>query len=191
LETVKPPDETKTPETNTNDDYEWDKNILEIAQKEIGTGENPPGSNKTKYGEWYDYKLNAYKGIPWSALFVSWVYKQAGVPIGNDGRGFASFEQMLKYCQQKKLVVSEPSPGDIFIMSIGNNKASAPTAERYTGGIFQGWTRVPNRFSTIEGNIALGDNKAGTVGSGTRSSKGQKVYFIHLRPAIKKGATAN
>ena len=42
------------------------KEIIQRAAAEEGTTENPPNSNKTKYGEWYG--LN---GVPWCAIFVS------------------------------------------------------------------------------------------------------------------------
>jgi hypothetical protein len=190
-DTIKPSPVKEEPPPVKQETYDLGETILELAAKEIDTGENPPGSNKTKYGEWYDYKLNASTGIPWSALFVSWVYKHAGVPIGNDGRGFASYTLMLNYCKQKNWLTTEPVPGDIFIMSLNSqpsdDKKAKTKADNYTGGIFTGWTRKANQFTTIEGNISIGKDPKGTVGRGTRNSKDQTTYFIHI-PAVKKAA---
>jgi len=47
--------------------------MLEIARSQLGLGENPPGSNYTKYGAWYG--LN---GMAWCAMFMSWCANQAG-----------------------------------------------------------------------------------------------------------------
>lgn len=48
--------------------------VLDIARREIGTRENPPGSNDVKYTRWYPMV-----GQPWCDMFVSWVLDQAGM----------------------------------------------------------------------------------------------------------------
>lgn len=48
--------------------------VLKIASEEIGTGENPRGSNMTKYGAAY-----GMNGVSWCAQFVWWVMNKAGV----------------------------------------------------------------------------------------------------------------
>ncbi|WP_344311174.1 CHAP domain-containing protein [Fodinicola feengrottensis] len=45
--------------------------IVSIANSELGIGENPPGSNCTKYGPCE----------AWCALFATWVWRQAGISI--------------------------------------------------------------------------------------------------------------
>ena len=50
--------------------------IVDLAFKEVGVVEYPKNSNKTKYGEWF-----GYNGVAWCAIFVSWVYSQAGFPL--------------------------------------------------------------------------------------------------------------
>ena len=52
--------------------------IVETAIAEVGYTENPPNSNRTKYGEWF-----GFDGVPWCGMFVSWVYAKAGYPLGN------------------------------------------------------------------------------------------------------------
>jgi hypothetical protein len=44
--------------------------IVRIAQSQLGTGENPPGTNCNPYGPC----------VQWCSLFVAWVWKKAGVP---------------------------------------------------------------------------------------------------------------
>lgn len=151
------------------------KRIVSIAQKEMGTGETPPGSNKTKYGEWFNPKLNA-TGFGWSAVFVSWVYDQAGLPlyVAEAEKGFGSFVNILQVTQSRNLLTNDPQPGDIFIMDRVTNS--------YHGGIFVKWIdKAAGTFETVEGNIAQGASKNGEVGRGVRSNKGQKVYFVHFR----------
>lgn len=162
---------TKPPTSNRLGDA-----IIKIAQAEVGTIETPPGSNKTKYGEWYDAKLNATGTMGWSAVFVAWVYYQAGRPIDieQSGKGFASFTRLLQYAQTNKLVTNDPQPGDVFIIARAANGG-------YSGGIFVQWKdQASGTFSTIEGNIAAEGSVNGYVGRGERSIKTQKVYFVHL-----------
>ncbi|HEU5105178.1 MAG TPA: CHAP domain-containing protein [Solirubrobacterales bacterium] len=45
--------------------------IVRIARSQLGTGETPPGSNCNPYGPC----------VQWCGLFVSWVWKRAGVPM--------------------------------------------------------------------------------------------------------------
>lgn len=54
--------------------------IVELAINQIGHKEDPPDSNKTMYGEWF-----GMNGVPWCAIFVSWVYAHANNPRGNIG----------------------------------------------------------------------------------------------------------
>lgn len=48
-----------------------------LALKEVGTKENPPRSNRTKYGKWY-----GLDGFPWCAQFDCWIYYQTCTQLG-------------------------------------------------------------------------------------------------------------
>lgn len=52
------------------------KRALRLAASQIGYTETPPGSNHTKYGEWYGMDLE-----PWCAIFDSWVLSHVGRPF--------------------------------------------------------------------------------------------------------------
>ena len=45
--------------------------LISLARTQLGVGENPPGSNYTKYGKWY-----GLDGTAWCAMFVSWCANQ-------------------------------------------------------------------------------------------------------------------
>ncbi|GAA4660276.1 CHAP domain-containing protein [Kineococcus glutinatus] len=47
--------------------------VLDVARGELGYAEDPPGSNRTRYGAWY-----GMDGQPWCAMFVSWCAARAG-----------------------------------------------------------------------------------------------------------------
>jgi hypothetical protein len=52
--------------------------VIAVAHSQIGITESPAGSNNQKYGAWYHLQ-----GQPWCAIFVSWVFNQAGHPLPN------------------------------------------------------------------------------------------------------------
>jgi hypothetical protein len=45
--------------------------VLNLARHEIGPKENPPDSNRTKYGTWY-----GWQGVLWCDIFQSWLFGQ-------------------------------------------------------------------------------------------------------------------
>lgn len=45
------------------------------ATSQLGTAENPLGSNRTIYGEWY-----GHNGVAWCAIFISWVMAHIDKP---------------------------------------------------------------------------------------------------------------
>jgi len=58
--------------------------VLQVAMRQLGQKENPPGSNKSKYGNWY-----GMDGA-WCAMFVSYCFHQAGMPLPiTNKKGFA------------------------------------------------------------------------------------------------------
>ena len=50
------------------------QDLLNVARRELGTAENPPGSNDVKYTRWA-----GMVGQPWCDIFVSWCIDQAGM----------------------------------------------------------------------------------------------------------------
>lgn len=143
--------------------------IVEIAENEIGYTEEPPDSNRTKYGKWFG--LN---GLPWCGIFVSWVYNQAGQPLGNIGfkKGFAGCQTAVAYFKKQGKVVSEPTEGDIVFYDWNGDGRYDHT------GIFVKRLEIDsNYFIAIEGNTAVGNNSnGGSVMRRTRRNR--NVLFV-------------
>ena len=57
------------------------KQILTIAQAELGTMEIPANSNNVKYNTWYYGKAVSGSAYPWCMAFVQWVFNQAGMKL--------------------------------------------------------------------------------------------------------------
>lgn len=91
--------------------------FLSVAAAEIGTTENPIGSNNQKYGEWF-----GMNGVAWCAIFVSWCANKAGVSnVVPDS--FSSVSQFQSWYSNKGLYRKKdsytPKAGDIMIQKSG------------------------------------------------------------------------
>ena len=125
--------------------------VVAVAEKELGYVETPAGSNRTKYGKWF-----GVDGVAWCAMFVSWCYDKAGLPLGNIGytKGFAGCQSAHKYFSKNGLLVTDPQPGDIVLFDWNGDGRYDHT------GIFVK-KLSPTTFETIEGNTAIGNDSNG------------------------------
>lgn len=143
--------------------------IIEIAMKEVGTTENPPNSNKTKYGAWF-----GFDGVAWCAMFVSWCYAMADFALPQIGfkKGFAGCQTGYDYFRRMGWITNTPIPGDIVLFDWNGDKRYDHT------GIFVEWiTNIS--FTTIEGNTAIGnDSNGGQVM--VRERQKSKAIFVHV-----------
>lgn len=144
------------------------KKVVEVALKEVGYKETPTNSNKTKYGKWF-----GLDGVAWCGIFVSWVYNQSGVSLGNIGftKGYAGCQSAVAHFIKTKEVTKNPQIGDIVFFDWNLDGRYDHT------GIFNGWID-DKTFSTIEGNTSLtNQSNGGEVMKRKRNNKG--VIFVH------------
>jgi hypothetical protein len=92
--------------------------MVAIAQAELGQTEQPPGSNDSP--RIADYRTaTAGSGIgPWCNYFVSWVAKQAGAPLGEQGQGFGAVAATWDWAQRTGRAIpatQAPQPGDLIV----------------------------------------------------------------------------
>ena len=129
------------------------KAIIDIASSQNGIKESPSASNKTKYGVWYG--LNGQK---WCAIFVSWVYNEAGSPLGfiETSKGYQSCQGGYNFWKSKGQLTAEPQAGDIALFDWDGNGHCDHT------GIFESWKDAAKTvFFSWEGNTAVGNNSDG------------------------------
>lgn len=124
--------------------------IADIAKWKLGYKE-VGSNNDNDFGKWYG--LN---NQPWCAMFVSWVYAQAGLsPLvsAQTKKGFASCDAGLKYfVKQNKIVpVGQAKAGDIVFFQFDKD------AEPDHVGIVTD-NDGKKYLWTVEGNTS-GDNK--------------------------------
>ena len=94
--------------------------IVASALPEVGVAEQPPGSNESPRIAEYRTAMEGAPGPgPWCAYFTSWVARQAGVPLGNNGEGFASVDALYAWAQSAGKAIpagsGPPQPGDMII----------------------------------------------------------------------------
>jgi hypothetical protein len=92
--------------------------MVALAQAELGQTEQPPGSNDSPRIAEYR-TATAGSGIgPWCNYFVSWVAKQAGAPLGEQGQGFGAVAATWDWAQRTGRAIpptQPPQPGDLIV----------------------------------------------------------------------------
>lgn len=143
--------------------------IVEIATNQIGNGEVPLNSNKTKYGKWF-----GLDGVAWCGIFVSWCYAMAGKPLGKIGftKGFAGCQTAVAHFKKTNQITNNPVEGDIVFFDWNGDGRFDHV------GIFVKWNNN-GTFETIEGNTSLtNQSNGGLVMARTRKYK--NVLFVHI-----------
>jgi cell wall-associated NlpC family hydrolase len=153
--------------------------VVIVAQQELGNVETPV--NKTKYGKWY-----GLDGQPWCAIFVSWVYAQAGLSksvAASNKKGFASCDAGLKwFAKHGKLVpIGEAQEGDIAFFQFDND------AQPDHVGIVVKNNKKLKRLVCIEGNTAGDTRGSQSNGGGVYEKKRPySVVMAVARPSKEK-----
>ena len=89
--------------------------ILEIARSQIGTKESPANSDNVKYNTAY-YGREVSGKYPWCAVFVWWVFREAGASdlyYGGDKTAYCP--TLMSF--HKKQKVTDYRPGDIVFFN--------------------------------------------------------------------------
>lgn len=148
--------------------------ILKTAIAELGMVENPLNSNLQKYGEWYG--LNGYA---WCAMFVSWVFSHAGLPLPHidTDNGMSYCPSAINYFKRENQVTYKPVAGDIVFYDWEGDKRFD-----HTGIFLQERASTPDTFIAIEGNTALGNDSNG--GQVMLRIRNYKTVHIFVHPLV-------
>lgn len=145
--------------------------IINLAKSQIGYTEVP--NNKTMYGEWY-----GLDGAPWCAMFVSWVFNQAGESkrvAASGAKGFASCDAGLKwFARRNKLVpIGQAQPGDIAFFQFDDD-----AQPDHVGIIVK---NTGKQLICIEGNTS--PNKSGSQSNGGGVYRKKRPYSVIMAVA--------
>jgi hypothetical protein len=95
--------------------------IVAIAESQLGQTEQPPGSNESPaIAQYRSASAGAIPGAPWCAYFASWVARQAGEPIGEQGQGAGAVSEVWSWAQSAGRAIPNgpgvvPQPGDLIV----------------------------------------------------------------------------
>lgn len=137
--------------------------ILNIAAQQVGYTENPPNSNRTKYGAWY-----GLDGQPWCMMFVQWCFAKAGEPLPYKTASCSALERWYR-AKRPLAVHSLPEPGDIVIYDFGHT-GIVESAQKAT-------------ITAIEGNTSPGVSGSQNNGGGVyRRVRSISTVTAFIRP---------
>jgi len=153
--------------------------LIEIAKAELGYQEGP--NNDTKYGKWYGLNFQ-----PWCAMFISWVFDQAGevkAVAASGKKGFASCAAGLAwFSKRNKLVpIGQAKAGDIAFFQFDDD------AQPDHVGIVVKNDKLTKTLVCIEGNTS--GNKQGSQANGDgvyRKKRPYKYVMAVARPIKEK-----
>ena len=151
--------------------------LIEIERADLKYTENPPGSNKTKFGEWY-----GINGVPWCVQAQAYWFEKAGeFKAFMGGEKTASCGQLLAWHKAHGNVVDKANiqVGDLLILNFSGTQETQHIG-LVVDTLKHGW------YQTVEGNTSPGaegsQNNGGCVALKTRSVN-QVVAVI--RPQYK------
>lgn len=123
--------------------------LISVATGQLGYKEQPAGSNRTKYGEWY-----GMNGQPWCAIFISWCAAQIGATdlLGGKFAYTPSWANWFKSHGQWLDREEKPQPGDLVFFHNSSRICHVGIVTRRNGTV---------SVSTIEGNTSAGSNANG------------------------------
>lgn len=165
------------------------QDVLETAGAEVGYSRYADPQAGTKYGRWYAAMGGSYyaeNGVPYCAMFVSWVLDQAGVPCA--GLPGAYCPDMLEAARSAGATVAlaDAEPGDLIYYDWNGDGESDHVGIVVTnhGGA---------NFETIEGNTSGGATGSQTNGGMVARRSRPATYVCGIvRPDYSgAGATGN
>ena len=127
------------------------KQTIVVARGQVGTMEEPPGSNKGPKVSAYLQSVNCPPGSFWCAAFVYWCFRDAADSLNRQTPVFKTGGCLMHWnnTKGKKITAKEAKgapdlvkPGQIFIIDHGNGFGHTGLIEKVNGGF----------ISTIEGN---------------------------------------
>jgi hypothetical protein len=151
--------------------------IVKVAESQIGQGEHPPGSDCTIYGPCEE----------WCALFASWVWKHAGVPLPGStavyGYSGSLYTWATEHGGRILPATATPAPGDAVFYG------SSPTDSAHVGIVQRVYP--DGQISTIEGNYAGHVTLVGPFlpADATSSGEAAPIYGYAQPPAADQPKT--
>jgi len=152
--------------------------ILDLARREIGTAEEPAGSNCVKYNTSYYGRAVSGGSYPWCCVFLWWLFQSSGEPeLFYGGGKTASCGTLASYAKKNKLLTSgDYRPGDLVFFRFSGK------AIQHVGIVEQ--VCEDGALVTIEGNTSTeSDTNGGAV---MRRNRAPALVVGAYRPAYEE-----
>lgn len=163
--------------------------VLKIAAGEIGYSRWDDPNPGTKYGRWYAQDHGSYygqSGVPYCAMFVSWVFDQAGAKCAGLPEAYCPY--ILNDAKSAGKVLADKAdakPGDVVLFDWdGGVVDHVGIVEKNCGSYIQ----------TIEGNTSSGSSGSQGNGGGVyRRTRSWSVVKAVVRPSYygSSGSTSS
>ena len=149
--------------------------ILEIARSQIGAKESPAKSDNVKYNTAYYGREVSDGKHPWCAVFVWWVFREAGASdlyYGGDKTAYCP--TLMSF--HKKQKVTDYRPGDIVFFNFSGRSSAGHV------GICESWDGT--YITTIDGNTGSASEDNG--GAVLRRRRHKKFIVGAYRPEYQE-----
>lgn len=150
------------------------KNVLSVAQSQIGVKESPANSNNVKYNTWYyGHKVNG-ADYPWCAVFIAWCFNQVRI-LSNIGgvENKAYCPSYVAWARKNGRWDRKASKGALVLFDWNGDGIADHI------GIVES-VKDSQTIITIEGNTGVGnDSNGGQVMRRTRKMS-SVLGFIHV-----------
>ncbi len=125
--------------------------VLDRARSQVGVAEDPAGSNRVLYADWYGLQG------PWCAMFVSWCTYMEGLPLpATTDKGFAYTPAGARWFQQQGRWSTTPEKGSVVFFDFPGDGVDRISHVGFVEVVEDDGTVV-----TIEGNT---DERGGRTG---------------------------
>lgn len=147
--------------------------LLDLAREELGTREQPTGSNNVKYNTAYYGCEVKGGGYAWCAVFLWWLFQKAGAAHLYYGGGKTAYvPALISWARREGLVVKTPRPGDLVCFDFNGNGQADHI------GICESWDG--QHVTTIDGNT--GTHSQANGGCVMRRRRAGRYILEVIRP---------
>ncbi len=145
---------------------------FDFAMSELGSAEQPPGSNEIEFSAWYGVRG------PWGVMFVGWCYTKAGSRAFSPGRRYSYAPHLLADAQRsanRLSITRRPLQGDLVVYDLDGDGVADHA------GMFDAWRNDEwTELRAIEGVSSCFGENGGEVMLRTRAAD-RVLAFVHVR----------
>lgn len=159
--------------------------VLSVARSEIGYSRWDDPEAGTKYGRWYAGQTGepyyGESGVPYCAMFVSWVFAQAGATCPGLPGAYCPYVERDGRSAGRAVAKSSAQPGDVVLFDWGGDGVADHV------GIVE--RNNVSYLTTIEGNTSNGSGSQSNGGVVARRTRSLSSVRCVVRPNYNGGGS--